>query len=181
MLVLLLTGCFHPSYDRTACGPAGACPSGFTCVADVCVVAGAPADGAVDIALDATPATDARPPGATGCKALPQFKTGARPELQNNCAICHDGSSASSNPTAVASMDLTNVAASSDAQILVACDQVLSHLDVQAPDKSAFYIVADAASSQNHPFKFPNTTSGETFASFKAAMDVWVNAEVLAQ
>lgn len=29
--VLLLPACFHPNYDHPACGPGGACPSGFNC------------------------------------------------------------------------------------------------------------------------------------------------------
>src|SRR4051812_8250789 len=29
----LVSGCFHPSYDRQACGPGGACPSGLQCSA----------------------------------------------------------------------------------------------------------------------------------------------------
>ena len=32
-LLLLVTACFHPSYDRPTCGPGGECPDGYTCSA----------------------------------------------------------------------------------------------------------------------------------------------------
>lgn len=36
-LALGLAACFNPSYDQPRCGPEQACPSGLTCVAEVCV------------------------------------------------------------------------------------------------------------------------------------------------
>ncbi|HEX3762930.1 MAG TPA: hypothetical protein VHW23_29745 [Kofleriaceae bacterium] len=105
------------------------------------------------------------------CKMLPTFKTNALPELKNNCANCHGGS----NATAVAAMDLTNLAATTDDKLLLACDQVRSRINTQTPDQSGFYLAPNG--SATHPFKFPNPTSGETFTTFKTAMDVWVKAE----
>jgi hypothetical protein len=106
------------------------------------------------------------------CKALPQFKTNAMPELNNNCFSCHGGA----NPTAQAAMDLSNLAATTDdSKLLLACDQVRSRINTTAPDQSGFYVTP--VSAANHPFKFPNPTSGETFTTYKTAMDIWVKAE----
>lgn len=109
-----------------------------------------------------------------GCKMLPQFKTNALPELENNCASCHAGSNAS----ATASMDLTNIAATTDDKLLLACNQVRSRINFQTPDQSGFYLAPSTGT--NHPFKFPNPATGETFTTFKTAMDVWVKAEQIA-
>jgi hypothetical protein len=35
-VVVLLPACFHPSYDHLACGPDGACPSGWHCAQGFC-------------------------------------------------------------------------------------------------------------------------------------------------
>jgi hypothetical protein len=43
-----LAACYDPSYRELACGANGACPSGFTCAADVCV-----RDVEVDARIDA--------------------------------------------------------------------------------------------------------------------------------
>lgn len=63
-LVLLLPGCFHPTYDRPACGSGDECPTGLACdLQGVCEVpsdaSGAPLDAASDSSTDA-------PPGAPG-------------------------------------------------------------------------------------------------------------------
>lgn len=64
--VLLLPACFHPNYDHAACSPHGGCPSGFTCVNDVCVLAGGAGDGSdASVTLDALRAADA--PGSRFC------------------------------------------------------------------------------------------------------------------
>lgn len=61
------TGCFHPQYDHPTCGPGGACPSGLSCVNDVCVSSsGLPGDRDATTRDDA--ATDAAMIDATpGC------------------------------------------------------------------------------------------------------------------
>ena len=109
--------------------------------------------------------------GQDGCKSLATFKANAKPELTNNCASCHDGT----NTTAQAAMDLSNLAAATDDKVELACDQVRSRINTAAPDQSGFYVTP--VSAANHPFKFPNPTSGETFTTYKTAMDIWVKAE----
>jgi formylglycine-generating enzyme len=37
LLMFLAAACFNPSYDAPRCGPDQACPSGLTCVGEVCV------------------------------------------------------------------------------------------------------------------------------------------------
>lgn len=38
-IAVVMLGCFAPDYQsgKTKCSPAGECPTGFTCVAGVCV------------------------------------------------------------------------------------------------------------------------------------------------
>lgn len=51
-VLVLVPACFHPSYDRPACGPNGECPSGLTCSASSICEAGvldASNDGALPI------------------------------------------------------------------------------------------------------------------------------------
>jgi hypothetical protein len=63
--LLLIPACFHPSYDHPACGPNGACPSGWTCnVQLICDKAGSAADASlpdVPTTIDGGPGTDASP------------------------------------------------------------------------------------------------------------------------
>jgi hypothetical protein len=115
-------------------------------------------------------------PKQDGCKVVDTFKTKAMPELTANCTSCHGGQ----NTTAVAAMDLTTiVAANPDAtKTLTACNQVRSRINFQTPEQSGFYIAPNTGT--NHPFKFPNPTSGEVFTTFKANMDTWVTAEKIA-
>jgi len=107
-----------------------------------------------------------------GCKVVDKFTTNAMPELTKNCTSCHSGQ----NTTATAAMDLTTIgtATTDPAKILTACNQVRSRINTQTPDQSGFYIAPNTGT--NHPFKFPSP-AGETFATFKTAMDVWVTAE----
>jgi len=107
-----------------------------------------------------------------GCKVLDKFTANAMPELTKNCTSCHGGQ----NTTATAAMDLsTIVAATTDpTKIMTACNQVRSRINTQTPDQSGFYIAPNTGT--NHPFKFPNP-QGETFTTFKTAMDIWVTAE----
>ena len=109
-----------------------------------------------------------------GCKVMDKFKANALPELKSNCTSCHGGA----NATAVAAMDLTNAGATTDDKLLLACNQVRSRINFQTPDQSGFYIAPNTGT--NHPFRFPNPTTGETFTTFKAAMDIWVTAEKIA-
>jgi hypothetical protein len=53
-LLLAVSACFHPSYDRPACGPDGTCPDGLRCSDQLICEAGAPLDAAEDVG----PATD---------------------------------------------------------------------------------------------------------------------------
>lgn len=54
-VVALLTGCFNPDYSNTACGPAGECPDGLRCIANVCRAEGVVADARPDGALGGPP------------------------------------------------------------------------------------------------------------------------------
>jgi hypothetical protein len=112
-------------------------------------------------------------PKQDGCKVLDKFTASAMPELTKNCTSCHGGQ----NTTAVAAMDLTTIVAATtdNTKILAACNQVRSRINFQTPEQSGFYIAPNTGT--NHPFKFPNPTSGEAFTTFKAAMDIWVTAE----
>jgi hypothetical protein len=107
-----------------------------------------------------------------GCKMLPSFKTNAQAQLNANCASCHGGA----NATAVAAMDLTSIAATTDdAKMLATCNQVRSRINFQTTDQSGFYLAPAPApgNTTNHPFKF----QAAQFTTFKAAVDVWVKAE----
>src|ERR1041384_4322530 len=54
------SACFNPSYDRPACGPGGACPSGLTCsTQNICERPDQRSDGGLDSTTTATP-PDAR-------------------------------------------------------------------------------------------------------------------------
>lgn len=76
---LLASGCYHPSYDRLACGPNGDCPRGLACIQGVCEHD--PGDVDVD-ASDEGPAVDAAP--------SPQFRSCVA--LQPTCGAMHDDS-----------------------------------------------------------------------------------------
>jgi hypothetical protein len=104
-----------------------------------------------------------------GCKVLPTFKTSAQPQLNANCASCHAGA----NAAATAAMDLTKIAATADADLLLACNQVRSRINFQTTDQSGFYLAPNPANTSNHPFKF----AAAQFTTFKTAVDMWVKAE----
>jgi len=69
----LASACFHPVYDRPACGPMGECPGGTHCVQEICEADGskggggfadaASADAPTDVALDARPGAPEDGPG----------------------------------------------------------------------------------------------------------------------
>jgi hypothetical protein len=78
MLLLLLPACFHPTYDRPACGPQGECPSGLTCnELQVCDrgIAGPIADAAIDPPITDAPidAPPDAPPDAQTCFGTAPF------------------------------------------------------------------------------------------------------------
>jgi hypothetical protein len=111
-----------------------------------------------------------------GCKVLPTFKTSAQPSLRdvvagatNSCASCHAGS----NAGATGAMDLSKIAATTDADIALACNQVRSRINFQTTDQSGFYLAPNPGSTTNHPFKF----TAAQFTTFKTAVDMWVKAE----
>jgi hypothetical protein len=110
--------------------------------------------------------------GDMGCKKLTEFKTNAQTQLRTNCASCHAGTA---NPQAVASMKIDGIASTDDAMILAACNQVRSRINFQTTDQSGFYIAPNPAQMTNHPFKFGGNQAN--FNTFKAAVDVWVQAE----
>lgn len=112
----------------------------------------------------------------TGCKVLPTFKTNAQPSLRDivtgatqSCASCHAGS----NSAATAAVDMTKIAATADADIQLACNQVRTRINFQTTDQSGFYLAPNPGSTTNHPFKF----AAAQFTTFKTAVDVWVKAE----
>jgi len=57
-LPLLVSACFHPTYDHPRCGPGRACPNGLVCNVDgICSAPddGGQRDASVDAMLDASP------------------------------------------------------------------------------------------------------------------------------
>jgi hypothetical protein len=111
-----------------------------------------------------------------GCKVLQSFKTNAGPRLTQNCASCHAGGA---NPNARAAMDLTGVAATNDeAAQATACAQARTRINLVNTEQSGFYIAPNPGSAINHPFKFNGDVNA--FNAFKAAMEIWVQAEKVA-
>jgi cytochrome c553 len=113
--------------------------------------------------------------GATGCKALAQFKANARGPLQNSCASCHANAG---NANARGAMDITGINATDDATLQNVCNQARTRINFQDTNSSGFYIAPNPAMATNHPFKFATQAN---FDTFKAAVDVWVQAEKTAQ
>ena len=114
--------------------------------------------------------------GTTGCKALAQFKTNAKPGLQTNCGSCHANAG---NANARGAMDLVGIAATDDATLQNVCNQARTRINFQDTNASGFYIAPNPSQATNHPFKFANVQAN--FDAFKAAVDVWVQAEKTAQ
>jgi hypothetical protein len=109
--------------------------------------------------------------GAAGCKAMPQFVANAKGPLQMRCAGCHANAG---NGNARGAMDITGIAATDEATLLGVCNQVRSRINLTDTNASGFYIAPDPATAPGHDFKFANATD---FNAFKAAVDVWVQAE----
>jgi hypothetical protein len=109
--------------------------------------------------------------GAAGCKAMPQFTANARGPLQQRCAGCHANAN---NGNARGAMDITGIASTDEATLLGVCNQVRSLLNFQDTNASGFYIAPNPATAPGHDFKFATTAD---FDAFRAAVDVWVQAE----
>lgn len=110
-----------------------------------------------------------------GCKALAQFKANARAPLQQSCGNCHANAN---NGNARGAMDLTGIGAMDDATLQNVCNQARTRINFQDTNASGFYIAPNPAMGTNHPFKFPAQAN---FDTFKAAVDIWVQAEKTAQ
>ena len=114
--------------------------------------------------------------GATGCKQLASFKTNARGPLQTSCANCHANAG---NTNARGAMDITGIAATDDATLQNVCNQARTRINFTDTNQSGFYIAPNPAMATNHPFKFGGVQAN--FDNFKAAVDVWVQAEKTSQ
>ncbi len=112
---------------------------------------------------------------AAGCKALAQFKANAQAPLNTNCASCHANAG---NANARSAMDLTGITATDDMTLQNVCNQARTRINFQDTNASGFYIAPNPAMGTNHQFKFPTQAN---FDAFKAAVDVWVQAEKTAQ
>lgn len=113
---------------------------------------------------------------AAGCKQLASFKTNARTPLQNSCGGCH---AAAANQNARGAMDITGIASTDDAVLQNVCNQARTRINFTDTNQSGFYIAANPAQQTNHPFKFGGNQAN--FDTFKAAVDIWVQAEKTSQ
>lgn len=115
----------------------------------------------------------------TGCKVLATFKSKAVTPLSmpqaltgggtSSCMSCHAGG----NSSAKGAMDLTQVNATSDAMVQLACNEVRTRINLTTTDQSALYLAPDPAKATTHPIKL----TAAAFASFKTSVDVWAKAE----
>jgi mono/diheme cytochrome c family protein len=108
---------------------------------------------------------------AAGCKSLTTFKANAKGPLQTNCGSCHANAG---NANARGAMDLVGIGATDDTTLQTVCDQARTRINFQDTNSSGFYIAPNPAMATNHQFKFGTQA---LFDSFKAAVDVWVQAE----
>jgi mono/diheme cytochrome c family protein len=113
--------------------------------------------------------------GATGCKQLASFKTNAQAPLNTSCANCHANAG---NGGARGAMDITGIASTDDAILQGVCNQVRTRINFTDTNNSGFYIAPNPAQATGHDFKFPAQAN---FDGFKAAVDVWVQAEKTSQ
>jgi len=109
-------------------------------------------------------------PGATGCKKLAEFKAAAQGPLNTNCRSCHGGA----NPNATSAMNVTGTDGADDAQLMLACNEVRTRLNLPLIDQSGIFL-ATVPGNANHPFTF-NGNVGQHDA-FKAALNPWIIAE----
>ena len=112
----------------------------------------------------------------TGCKQLESFKPNARGPLQTSCGGCHANAA---NGNARGAMDITGVASTDDAVLQNVCNQARTRINFQDTNASGFYIAPNPAMATSHPFKFNQNQAN--FDAFKAAVDVWVQAEKTSQ
>jgi len=110
--------------------------------------------------------------GPTGCKKLAEFTANARTPLQNNCGPCHANAG---NANARGAMDLVGIAMTDEATLQGVCNQARTRINFQDTNASGFYIAPNPAVATNHPFKFGGVQAN--FDTFKAAVDIWVQAE----
>lgn len=110
-----------------------------------------------------TPGEDAGvgPSPTGGCTELGAFRSSAVPPLTTYCTRCHGGGNAS----ATASMDMSLVGASSDAELLMACNQILGRISPDAPSASGLFTQPDPSSTSGHDFRFGTTGELESFRS----------------
>jgi cytochrome c553 len=112
---------------------------------------------------------------SNGCRALAQFTANARGPLQTSCGNCHANAN---NGNARGAMDITGIGSMDEATLQNVCNQTRTRINFQDSNASGFYIAPNPAMGTNHPFKF---ASQAAFDNFKAAVDVWVQAEKTAQ
>lgn len=110
----------------------------------------------------------------TGCKELAKFKSNVAPLVNMRCASCHAGNA---NANAKSTMDVTGVATTDDAALLLACNQMRSRTDLVNTAMSGIYLAPQPGNQTNHPFKFNPATD---FTAFQTSVDVWVQAEKIA-
>jgi hypothetical protein len=108
---------------------------------------------------------------AAGCKKLAEFKANAKGPLQTSCGNCHANAG---NTNARGAMDITGIASTDDATLQNVCNQARTRINFTDTNQSGFYIAPNPAQATNHPFKFP---AQGNFDTFKAAVDIWVQAE----
>jgi hypothetical protein len=110
--------------------------------------------------------------GQTGCRQLASFRTNAAGPLSTSCGGCH---AAANNVNARGAMDITGINSTDDAVLQNACNQARTRINFQDTNNSGFYLAPNPSVQTNHPFKFGNNQAN--FDAFKAAVDIWVQAE----
>lgn len=110
------------------------------------------------------------PAGITGCLRLAEFKANAVAPLMASCAnACHAGG----QPNARSAVNMTNLAAATDDEVLGACNEIRNRSNFQDQDNSGIFL-APAPGNMNHPFAFPSQAAHD---AFKNALKIWMMAE----
>lgn len=110
-----------------------------------------------------------RPPTGA-CASVAGFTSAARPQLLANCTRCHDGS----NATATAALDMTRVPSAVGTDQAAACAQILTRVNLDAPDTSAIFQQPDPAMMNGHDFKFDSRAELDFF---RTALRRWIDTE----